>query len=293
MKIDLHIHSKDCSDGKLPLTDIFRLAKERNLNLVSITDHDAVECQDSAIELASMYGMNYITGVELNITFSHKSFRNGKPISVDLLGYQYDIHNKPLLQKVGELKKHRKRRAQIILENINKEFEKEGRPLFGNEDLEAIEQSVDGAFGRPHIANYMVKKGIVSDTQEAFDKYLVKCDVPKMPVTLEEASELIRQAGGKAVLAHPNDPNGTSLVKFTTDLNLQLKIIEDSMLPFIDGVECWHSRHTQETTEYYLEFARKHSLIVTGGSDCHQNPVRLGTLDIPAYVAHQFGFRDS
>ena len=74
-----------------------------------------------------------------------------------------------------------------------------------------IEESVDGVLGRPHIADYLVKKGIVKARQEAFDKYLVKCDVPKFPLYLDEASKLIRDAGGKLVLAHPNDPHGTSL----------------------------------------------------------------------------------
>ncbi len=290
MKIDLHIHSKDCSDGKLPLSEIFKIAKERDIALISITDHDAIECQDTAMELAHMYGIKYITGLELNIVFSHPSYKNGKSISLDLLGYQYDIQNRALLQKVDELKRHRKQRAEQILKNINKEFAREGREPFTQKDLESIEQSVDGAFGRPHIANYMVKKGIVVDIQEAFDKYLVKCDVPKMPVSLEEASTLIREAGGKAVLAHPNDPNGTSLVKLTTDLEQQTKIIEEHMLPYIDGIECWHARHDEKTIKHYFEFARKHGLMVTGGSDCHQNPVRMGSLPIPLYVAEQFGF---
>ncbi len=65
--------------------------------------------------------------------------------------------------------------------------------------------------GRPHIAAYMIEKGIVSNRQEAFDRYLVRCDVPKMSLSLEEASQLVRAAGGRVVLAHPNDPNGTSL----------------------------------------------------------------------------------
>ena len=79
------------------------------------------------------------------------------------------------------------------------------------DDFRQIEESVDGVLGRPHIADYLVKKNIVKTRQEAFDKYLVKCDVPKYPLYLEEASKLVRDAGGKLVLAHPNDPHGTSL----------------------------------------------------------------------------------
>ena len=76
-------------------------------------------------------------------------------------------------------------------------------------DMDAIQASVDGSLGRPHIANYLIAKGIVPDKQTAFDRYLVKCDVPKMPLSLEEAAELVHGAGGVLILAHPDDPNGT------------------------------------------------------------------------------------
>ena len=136
----------------------------------------------------------------------------------------------------------------------------------------------------------MVKKGIVSGKQEAFDRYLVKCNVPKMPLSLSEASGLVRGAGGKLMLAHPNHPRGTSLVSLTSSPDEQQKIIEETMLPYIDGIECWHSRHDPTTAESYLAFAGKLDLMVTGGSDCHQRPVLLGSVDVPSYVAEQFGF---
>jgi predicted metal-dependent phosphoesterase TrpH len=171
---------------------------------------------------------------------------------------------------------------------LNAEFDKEGIQRFTEQDIKNIQDSVDGTFGRPHIANYLIKKEIVSDTQEAFDKYLVKCNVPKYPLSLAEASRLIRNAGGILVHAHPNDPNGTSLVTITRDLEEQTKIIQKYMLQYIDGVECWHSRHDEKTTRHYIEFAGRHNLIMTGGSDCHQKPPLMGTLDIPDWVAGQF-----
>jgi 3',5'-nucleoside bisphosphate phosphatase len=154
--------------------------------------------------------------------------------------------------------------------------------------LRKIEESVDGVLGRPHIADYLVKKGIVASRQEAFDKYLVKCDVPKYPLYLEEASKLIRGAGGKLVLAHPNDPHGTSLVTFSKVLAEQTAIIAETMLPFIDGVECWHFRNDPSTSNHYVAFAKEHGLIMTGGSDCHQKPVVMGSVQIPDWVADQF-----
>ena len=291
MKIDLHIHSKDCSDGKMTLPGIFEEAHRRQVKVISVTDHDSIECQESAKELAQRYGIHYISGVELNISFSHPRYRDSRPVSLDVLGYQYDVHNQELALKLKELREYRRLRAERILEKINQELTKEHLGLFTHEDLEAIEETVDGSFGRPHIANYLVKKGIVANRQEAFDKYLVKCNVAKMPVSLEEASVLIRGAGGKLMLAHPNDPNGTSLVSLTQSLKEQHEIIRESMLPYLDGLECWHSRHDQETVSAYKKFARQEGLVITGGSDCHQQPIILGTVDVPDYVAEQFGFQ--
>ncbi len=289
MKIDLHIHSKDCSDGKMGLEEIFEQARRRDVGVISITDHDSIDCQESAEVLASRFGMHYISGVELNISFSHPQYRDGKPVSLDMLGYQYDIHNRPLTQKLQALRDYRRKRAEQILEKINLELDKNRIERFTPKDLEAIEATVDGSFGRPHIANYMVEKGIVPDRQAAFDYYLVKCNVPKMPVSLEEASELIRGAGGKLVFAHPNNPKGTSLVRLTKSIEEQHRIIKEKMLPYLDGIECWHSIHDRETTSAYLRFAKQAGLMVTGGSDCHQQPVIIGTVNVPDYVAEQFG----
>jgi len=286
MKIDLHIHTKTGSDGNLSIEDVFQEAKNRNIDLMSITDHDSTDCQERAVALAREHDISYITGVELNVAFQYPD--EDKPISLDFLGYGYDISNQKLKDKLQLIKEHRETRARQILQRLNVEFDKEGIDRFTEQDLKNIQASVDGVFGRPHIANYLINKGIVKNKQEAFDKYLVKCDVPKYPLSLAEASKLIRNAGGVLVQAHPNDPNGTSLVSITRDLTEQTRIIEKYMLEYIDGVECWHSRHDKNTTAHYIEFARRHGLIMTGGSDCHQDPILMGTLDIPDWVAAQF-----
>ena len=287
MIIDLHIHSRS-SDGALTVEQIFKEAKTRNIGLMSITDHDSIGCQEVAADLASKAGIRYVSGVELNVTFSHPRLREGKPISLDFLGYQFDPTNSEMRKKLPQMANYREERAAKILRNLNAEFEKEGIEKLTKENFEEIQASVDGTLGRPHIADYLVKKGIVKTRQEAFDKYLVKCDVPKFPLYLEEASELVRNAGGKLVLAHPNDPHGTSLVALTKSLPEQTAIVEESILSFIDGVECWHSRNDSETTKHYVAFAKEHGLIMTGGSDCHQKPIVMGTLKIPEYVAEQF-----
>jgi hypothetical protein len=290
MKIDLQIHTKTGSDGSWPVEEVFKEAKRRNIEFLSITDHDSVEAQARAIALARDYGISYITGVELNVTFEYppNEGKSSKSYSLDFLGYQYDIENQELKSKLQTMRQHREARARKILENLNAEFDKEHLERFTEKDLENIQATVDGAFGRPHIANYLVEKGIVKDKQEAFDKYLVKCDVPKYPLSLAEASRLIRNAGGVLVFAHPNDTSGTSLVTITRDLAKQTKIIEDYMLEYVDGIECWHTKHDAKTTAHYVAFCKSHNLIMTGGSDCHQNPVLMGTLRIPDWVAEQF-----
>jgi hypothetical protein len=287
MKIDLHIHTKTCSDGNLSIEEVFKEAKNRNIGLISTTDHDSIDCQERAIALAREHGISYITGVELNVTF-HYPDDEAKPISLDFLGYQYDIGNQELKDKLQLIREYREVRALQILQKLNVELDKENIERFTEKDLQNIQDSVDGVFGRPHIANYLIEKGIVNNKQEAFDKYLVKCDVPKYPLSLAEASRLIRNAGGILVHAHPNDPNGTSLASITPNLDEQTNIIEKYMLGYIDGIECWHSRNDVKTTAHYIEFAKKHSLIMTGGSDCHQKPLLMGTLDIPDWVAAQF-----
>jgi predicted metal-dependent phosphoesterase TrpH len=287
MKIDLHIHSK-ASDGKLSVQEIFNEAKTRSIAFMSITDHDNISCQNEAMAEAKKASIRYITGVELNVTFSSPDFLNGKAVSLDFLGYQFDPNNEPLQSKLATMARYREERAAKILDNLNVEFHKENITPLTKDDFRQIQEGVDGVLGRPHIADYLVEKGIVASRQEAFDKYLVKCDVPKFPLYLEEASKLVLDAGGKLVLAHPNDPHGTSLVVFSKTLAEQTRVIEETMLPYIDGVECWHSRSSVETTKHYVAFARQKQLMMTGGSDCHQKPIMMGTVDVPDWVADQF-----
>ncbi len=287
MKTDLHIHSNN-SDGQFSVEEIIKEATARGITVLSITDHDSVKCQTHASTLAQKAGIRYIFGVELNVTFSHPNFNGGKSVSMDFLGYQFDPKNSALKQKLDLLAAYREERAVKILDNLNTEFAKEHIPNLTKADFAEIEATVDGVLGRPHIADYLVKKHIVKTRQEAFDKYLVKCDVHKFPLYLVEASRLIRNSGGRLILAHPNDPHGTSLQALTKTLSEQTQIVQDSMLPYIDGVECWHSRSDFATTMHYLQFVKTHGMLATGGSDCHQKPVLMGTVAVPDWVAAQF-----
>lgn len=282
MKVDLHVHTKTGSDGNLTVEEIFQEAKKRHIDFLSITDHDSISCQEKAVQLAHEYGISYITGVELNVALQ---YQNRKPISLDFLAYNFNPRNAQLNNKLQILRNHREKRARKILKNLNVELIKNGIMPLTKKDFQNIRENVDGAFGRPHIANYLISKKIAKDKQEAFDKYLVKCDVPKYPLQISEASNLIKNAGGILVLAHPNDPNGTSLSAVSSNMKDHAFVIENYILDYIDGIECWHSRHDASSTSFYLAFAEKHKLIVTGGSDCHQKPILLGTVTIPDFAA--------
>jgi predicted metal-dependent phosphoesterase TrpH len=284
MKIDLHIHSSTGSDGALTLEEIFVEAVKRNIELISITDHGAVHHQGEAQKLAAEHNIRYVTGVELNVSFPC----GGKDRSLDFLGYGYDYKNTALNEKLAVMQKFDSERALKILENLNSEFRKADLPLFTEEDLAGMQEGIEGVLSRPHIADYLVKKKIVTDRQEAFDRYLVACNVPRFPLRLEEASRLIHEAGGKLLLAHPNDGNGASLFAFTKSLAEQTELIRNEMMDFIDGIECWHSRSDEETIAHYTAFCYEKSLMMTGGSDCHQKPLLLGTVDVPDFVARYF-----
>ena len=119
MKIDLHIHTRTGSDGNLPIEEVFQEAKNRNIDLISITDHDSLDCQERAIALARKHGISYVTGIELNVTFHYPE--GNKDVSLDFLGYEYDTGNQELKSKLQLIKEHRKRRARQILENLNVE----------------------------------------------------------------------------------------------------------------------------------------------------------------------------
>ena len=105
---------------------------------------------------------------------------------------------------------------------------------------------------------------------------------------MSEAAQLIHQAGGVIVLAHGNDPGGTSLATITKNLRQQTRIIAENMLEYINGLEVWHPRHDDATIAAYLAFTRQYHLLSTGGSDCHQKPIIMGTLNVPEWVAEQF-----
>lgn len=126
MIIDLHIYSKH-SDGVLTVKEIIREAKLRNIWFMSITDHDSIDCQLIAMDLAGKAGIRYVSGVELNVTFSHPKYHEGKLISLDFLGYQFDAKNKALKEKLRQMENYREERAAKILANLKNLKTKESK----------------------------------------------------------------------------------------------------------------------------------------------------------------------
>ena len=132
MKIDLHIHTHTGSDGALSVEEVIAEAHRRNIGFMAVTDHDSVIAQEKAITLTKEYGIRYITGVELNVIFEASP---DKSISLDFLGYDFDINNRALVEKLQLMRDRREKRAQEILDKINTEFKKEGLTLITTQDM--------------------------------------------------------------------------------------------------------------------------------------------------------------
>ena len=129
--------------------------------------------------------------------------------------------------------------------------------------------------GRPHVARALVQAGLCGSLDEAFERFLKKnrpAWVPKCKdVRAGRASHLIHQAGGVAVMAHPG-------------LNRTDDIIPEMVEAGLDGIECFHTKHSAATSEHYLQMADKYHLLVTGGSDCHgmsKGKPLIGTVKLP------------
>lgn len=300
--IDMHMHTT-ASDGASSPAELVRKAKEIGLKLISITDHDTVDGLAEAREEAEKSGIHFINGVELSVIYHTPLYADGKKgVEMHLLGYGFDPDNAELRRVLEENKQYRVWRARQIVGKVNAVLAAEGHALISDTYLDEKLRTVEGAFGRPHLAEILIELGIVSSTEQAFQKYLIGCDVPKREISFGEGSRLIKAAGGKAGLAHPMTNQIFGLKKISPSLNVHRKLLEE-MLPCIDALECFYWDHSIEIAEFYASFARRHNLIITGGTDHHgskkitanQLPEsttfreRLGQYHVPNHVAQYFG----
>jgi predicted metal-dependent phosphoesterase TrpH len=188
-------------------------------------------------------------------------------VELHLLGYFLDSENETLQTQLVKFQEVRQNRILEITERL--------RHLGVQLQAESVFRLANcRAPGRPHVARAMVQQGYVGSLDEAFERFLKKGKpawAPKFKMSAVEAIELIHQAGGLAVLAHPG-------------LSRADEAIGALIRSGLDGLECFHTKHSTYMTERYLEVAEKHGLAVTGGSDCHgmsKGKPLIGTLKIP------------
>jgi len=255
---DLHLHTQ-FSDGTFTPEELVLHAQKHGLACIALTDHDTVEGCARAGAAAAAVQMEFIPGSEL--TAEHAD------TEVHVLGYFLDTHNAVLLEKLARFQADRQNRIHEMCAALNKH----GVPL----KAEAVFALANcKSPGRPHVARAMVKEKLIGNLDEAFERYLKKgrlAWVPKTKMSALESVQLIHQAGGLAVTAHPG-------------LNRTDEIIPDLVDAGLDGIECFHTKHSTVMAERYLEIAEKYHLLVTGGSDCHgfsKKAPLIGTVKLP------------
>ena len=243
MFADLHLHT-NFSDGTFSPEELAERGAKIGLVAMSLTDHDTVEGCARMAEACKSHGIRFITGTELTAELEGSE--------VHLLGYFIDIDNLALL---GEMKKYQNVRQSRIHEMVRK-LNELNIPLRAESVFELANCRSPG---RPHVGRALVQEGFCANMDEAFDRFLKKhrpAWVPKMRVSALDAIELIHKSGGLAVMAHPGLNRTDELIPRLVDEGL-------------DGIECFHTKHSAGTSEHYLKIAKRFNLLVTGGSDCH------------------------
>ena len=247
--IDLHIHST-ASDGTLSPEQILKMARDLNLRAISITDHDTIRGSLEAYHHRKPQDVEFLSGVEISTAFQGNTLH--------ILGYLIDLKDPALSKTLSILQKARKERNPRIIQKL----QQLGIAL----TYEEVEEIADGGeVGRPHIAEVLVRKKAVRSIDEAFQKYLgTNCPayVDKYRLQPTEAINLITDAGGIPVLAHP------FTIKTDSDTELD-KIIAELISNGLKGIEVYYSEHTDLQVSLYKRIAQKYNLLMTGGTDFH------------------------
>jgi 3',5'-nucleoside bisphosphate phosphatase len=248
--IDLHVHS-NCSDGALSPTVLVEQAAREGLGVIAIADHDSVSGVSEGLSAGESFGITVIPAIELSVQF--KSWQD-----VHLLGYGMDLSDSRFLQKLNGFRERREHRNVEILERVNSMLADENR---AEVPLSEVLSFARDTIGRPHIARALLDRGYVSTMEDAFRRYLVPCNVPKMYWPIEDAIEEIRRIGGVSVLAHPTT--------VSTDRQLLREVITELSESGLDGVEVYNNLAQQDEMEFLRRLAGELGLLVTGGSDYH------------------------
>lgn len=266
---DLHIHS-NYSDGRLSPEKIVDLCQTKNIKCIAITDHDTIDSQ-YIVNDVNIKSINIIPGLEISSQY--------KDIEIHILAYFIDLENKSLKNSLNNIKYIRQERAKRIINKLNDLDIDIKFDDISNEDY-------NKSIGRPHIAKILVKKGFVANTKEAFQKYLMRdrpAFVERCKIDYKEALKLISEAKGIPVLAHPGE--------IYRNTNIE-NIIKDLRVYGLKGIEVFHPSHSFKTTNSYYNLAKKYSMVITGGSDCHGAKINgeytLGTIGINETLTHKF-----
>ena len=258
MSIDLHTHST-VSDGTQAPADVMRSAKEAGLDAVALTDHDSTAGWEEAARTARGLGLTLVPGMEV-------SCRSSEGISVHVLSYLHDPRHPELLAEISRSRTARVSRAELMVQRLAEDF-----PI--NWELVQEHVAPGATIGRPHIADALVAAGVVPNRSAAFSGILTarsRYFVAHYAPDPAHAVELIRQAGGVPVFAHPVASSRGRVVGEQTFHEM----IDAGLL----GVEVDHRDNPPEGRAWLRQLAQENSLLVTGSSDYHGTgkPNRLG-----------------
>jgi len=248
--MDLHIHTLN-SDGVHTPSRIVAMAADKGLKAVAITDHDSVSGVPEAIDAGNRLGVEVVPAVELSI-----GYRNYH--DVHLLGYFINHSDASFSLKLREFRRSREVRARAIVEKINVKLASERRSNITYDEV--IDVSGE-AMSRLHIARVLVERGIARHVQDAFNRYLQPCDVPKQYFPLDEALEEIRRLGGVSVLAHPPS--------ITDDRRELASLIRQMAGMGLRGLEVFNNLCYKDDMIFLENLCRELGLVMTGGSDYH------------------------
>lgn len=264
--IDMHTHT-NYSDGDLSPEKLIRLAIDKKIGTLAITDHDTIEGiknVDRNEDIIVDSGIEIINGIEL----SAKTDKG----RMHILGYGIDLNNKALNKKMVDLKDNSINSVLSIMEQIKRDY----GIRFGYDDIKEL-VNANHNLGRPDLAKLCVKYGYATTSQDAFDKYLIdahnKTRQTSKGLQYQECLELITNSGGIPVLAHPKS--------LELSENEFLILLKEMISCGLKGIEVYHSSHSKEEMNYYLEIANRYGLLISGGSDFHGKSVKpdieLGT----------------
>jgi len=265
---DLHCHTT-ASDGTFSPEELVALAARIGLKVIAVTDHDSVEGVAPAQAAGERLGIEVIPGVEINTDVPGAE--------VHILGYFVDHSNAELIEATSRLREGRVGRAKRMAEALTAM----GAPV---DFRRILEIAGEGAVGRPHVAKALLEAGHVTSSSEAFSRYIGRdgpAYVERQKFTAAQACALLRRAGGVPVLAHPVHYDRYGAIKGALDLDSALPALKTEGLM---GIEAYYPRYDAITIEYLLGLARRHGLLVTGGSDFHggrPNEPDPGSVHVP------------